>query len=237
MMTPNVPVFDIFSKMLDEVNVLIGGATRSGKSVFEDGMLFNIFATKTPDEAQVYLIDPKIVQLRKWIGMPHVKGYADSFDMANTILDIVKMEMMRRYREMAEEGLEKYEGSAIYVFVDELGDIILESKDVVKKFQKLMQLCGAANIHIICCSQSVARLTVPAVLQVNFTGRVGLRTADAIDSRQIIRQAGCEELPRNGFCILNTPDGIEKRPVPMYSADQIKALRLFWRGQRKGELR
>jgi len=234
---PNVPVYDIFSVMAEETNILIGGSTGSGKSVFEDGMLYNIFATMTPDEAEVYLIDPKIVQLRKWIGMPHVKGYADSVEMANVILEIVRIEMMKRYQEMADDGIDKYEGSAVYVFIDELADLILEDKKIIGKLQKLLQLCRAANIHIVCCSQSVSRLTVPAVLQVNFTARVGLRTADAIDSRQIIKQAGCESLPRYGYCILNTADGIERRPVPMYSADQIKALRLFWRGQKVGGTR
>lgn len=235
--TPNVPVYDIFSTVNGETNILIGGATGSGKSVFEDGMLYNLFASSTPDETEVYLIDPKIVQLRKWVSMPHVKGYADSVEEANLLLDIVKMQMMRRYDEMSEEGLDAYEGSAIYVFIDELADLILEDKNIVKKLQKLLQLCRAANIHIVCCSQSVSRVTVPAVLQVNFTARVGLRTADAIDSRQIIKQAGCESLPRYGQCILNTPDGVEQRPFPMYSSAQVTAMRRFWQGQKKGVMR
>ena len=234
---PNVPVYDIFSTINSETNVLIGGATGSGKSVFEDGMLYNLFATSTPDEVEVYLIDPKIVQLRKWVSMPHVKGYADSIEEANLLLDLVKIKMMKRYDEMADEGLDTYEGSAVYVFIDELADLILEDKNIVKKLQKLLQLCRAANIHIVCCSQSVSRVTVPAVLQVNFTARVGLRTADAIDSRQIIKQAGCEALPRYGFCILNTPDGVEKRPFPMYSQEKINALKAFWREQRKAVVR
>lgn len=232
MKAPNAPMYDIFSEVNEETNILIGGSTGSGKSVFEDGMIYNLVNEFTPRDVEIYLIDPKIVQLRKWATMPHVKGYADTSDKAKTVLDIVKMRMMQRYEEMAYEGSDSYDGSAIYVFIDELADLILEDKAIVAKMQKLLQLCRAANIHMVCCSQSVSRVTVPAVLQVNFTARVGLRTADAIDSRQIIKQAGCEQLPRYGQCILNTADGVRQRTFPMYSKEQVKAMRAYWMAQR-----
>lgn len=225
---PMCGVYDIFSEVNEETNILIGGATGSGKSVFEDGMIYNLAAEFTPDDVEIYLIDPKMVQLRKWAVLPHVRMYADTVDKAKITLDYVKGVMMDRYQEMAYEGIEKYEGSAIYVFIDELADLIIEDKAIVKKLQKLLQLCRAANIHIVCCSQSVSRVTVPAALQINFSCRVGLRTASAIDSRQIIRESGCENLPRYGRCIINSPDGITERPFPMYSADHIKAMRSWW---------
>lgn len=225
---PKPLVYSIFSEINEETNILIGGSTGSGKSVFEDGMIYNLAAEFTPRDVEIYLIDPKMVQLRKWACLPHVVSYVDNAEDAGITLAAVKRVMMKRYAEMTETGAEVYEGKAIYVFIDELADLIIEDKQIVPKLQKLLQLCRAANIHIVCCSQSVSRLTVPAALQINFTARVGLRTVSSIDSRQIVKVSGCESLPRYGECILNTADGVHKRKVPMYSAEQIQLMREFW---------
>lgn len=225
---PRGTCFEIFSDVNEETNILIGGSQGSGKSVFEDGMLYNLANEFTPDDVEIHLIDPKMVQLRKWAVLPHVKSYADTTRKAKFTMDIVKNEMMSRYEAMSRAGLEKWYGMETYLFIDELADIILEDKTIVKDLQKLLQLCRAAGIHIVACSQSVSRITVPAVLQINFSCRVGLRTADAIDSRQIIQAKGCESLPRFGRCLLKTPDGLEERPVPMYTKAHIDAMRSYW---------
>lgn len=229
---PKPIVYSLFSELNEETNILIGGSTGSGKSVLEDGMIYNLAAEFTPQDVEIYLIDPKMVQLRKWAVLPHVKGYASTTTDAGVMLDEIKEKMMRRYMEMTRDGLEQYTGKAIYVFIDELADLIIEDAQIVRKLQKILQLCRAANIHIVCCSQSVSRMTVPAALQINFTARVGLRTVSAIDSRQIIKTSGCENLPRHGECILNTAEGLSKRKVPMYSAEHIRAMREYWMRQR-----
>ena len=217
--------YELFSMINDETNILIGGSTGSGKSVFEDGMIYALATEYDPEDCEIYLIDPKMVELRKWCCLPHVRHYADNTEDALLLLELVRREMMQRYQRMQMAGVNRYHGSAIYVFIDELADLMVEdAKQITAKLQKLLQLCRAANIHIVCCSQSVSRITVPAALQVNFTCRVGLRTVSAIDSRQIIRVAGCEDLPRYGKCIVNNADGIEQYDVPMVSQEEIRGL-------------
>lgn len=225
---PKAVDYQIFSDVNAETNILIGGTTGSGKSTFINGMLYNLFNENVPDECEVYLIDPKRVALRKWTVMPHVQGYAIDAEQACTILDRVHDIMMDRYDDLSESGEEEYDGSAIYVFIDEMFMLIDESKEVMPKIKSLLRLCRAANIHVVCATQSASRFNIPAGLQVNFTCRVGLRTDDAIDSRQIVKVSGCEKLDRHGQCILKTPDGIVKRPVPMYTKKHIEAMRNYW---------
>lgn len=217
--------YELFSMINDETNILIGGSTGSGKSVFEDGMIYALATEYDPEDCEIYLIDPKMVELRKWCCLPHVRHYADNTEDALLLLELVRREMMQRYQRMQMAGVNRYHGSAIYVFIDELGDLTLEGgKDAVKKIQKLLQLCRAANIHIVCCSQKVDRTTVPAVLQANFTCRVGLKTWFTIESRQIIGVNGCENLPPHGKCIVYNAHGVDTYDVPMVSQEEIRGL-------------
>lgn len=230
---PNVKTYGIFSEVGSDVNVLVGGSPGSGKSMFVDGITYNLVNAFTPDDVELYLIDPKIVQLRKWVCLPHVKQYACTVDEAKIAMDRIISRMMKRYEAMARREIEKYTGSAIYLIIDELADLILEDrKGIQDRLYKIMRLGRAANIHVICCSQSVSRLTLPAVLQVCITCRVGLHTADAIDSRQIIKAKGCEDLPRFGKCYINSPDGVRMCDVPMYSQRHIDAMRRYWMAQK-----
>ena len=232
---PHASVYDIFSEANDQINILIGGNVGSGKSVFEEGMIYNLVNEYTPDEVELYLVDPKRVELVRWTVLPHVRGYAKDAETALRLLDMVIYRMMDRYDEMAQNGDRKYPGSHIYVFIDEMADMMLEDKKATTaKLQKIMQLGRAANVHMVCCSQSVSRLTIPAAAQINFTCRIGLRTDDGIDSRQVVKQMGCEKL-NVGECIMKTPEETVKRPVPMYTESHINAMRQYWmleRGQK-----
>ena len=112
-------------------------------------------------------------------------------------------------------------------YSDEMADLILQDKrGFSARLQRLLQLGRAAKIHVICCTQSASRVTVPAAVAINFTCCVGLHAATAIESRQIISVAGCEKLPLYGQAIVKTQNGtFEKVAVPMYPEELLRSMR------------
>lgn len=224
---PNVNAFPLYDELSEAYNVLIAGTVGSGKSVTENGIIYNIVNKSTPKDVELYLIDPKMVELEEWRVLPHVRGYADDIDGAFRILDKVKDKMMRRYEDMKEMREKVYSGSEIYVLIDEMADLMLQDKrGFSARLQRLLQLGRAAKIHVICCTQSASRVTVPAAVAINFTCCVGLHAATAIESRQIISVAGCEKLPLYGQAIVKTQNGtFEKVAVPMYPEELLRSMR------------
>lgn len=229
---PECSEYELFTDILEQYNTLIAGCVGSGKSVFEEGMIYNILNRYTPDEAELYLIDPKMVELDPWRVVPHCSGYADTVEGAVELLEEIYDRMMSRYAAMKEAGEKKFRGAHIYCFIDEMSDLIMNGgKDVVRRIQKILQLGRAARIHLVCCSQTVSRYSVPSVLQVNLTCSVGLHCKAAIDSRMIIGQAGCEALPLYGKAIVSANGKLETVTVPMYTAKHTEAMRHYWNVQ------
>lgn len=233
---PHGGTYPIYDSFLDAYNVLIAGTIGSGKSVFENGIMYSILNTNTPEEAHVYLIDPKKVELDGWRILPHVRDYADDADGAAAILDRIIDLMMERYKEMKAAGEKKYHGADIYVLVDEMADLMLaDKKGFTARFQRIMQLGRAARIHLICCTQSASRVTIPAGVAIGFTCCVGLHAATRIESRQVIGMDGCEKLPLYGQAIIKWQNGtFEKVAVPMYSEAHYDGMKRYYMVQRFG---
>lgn len=232
MKAPHAGEYELFTEILEQYNTLIAGCVGSGKSVFEEGMIYNLVNHYTPGEAELYLIDPKMVELDPWRTLPHCSGYADTAEDAMRILREVHARMMNRYKAMKEAGEKKFSGGHLYVFVDEMSDLIMNGgKEVIEIMQKILQLGRAARVHLVCCSQTVSRYSVPSVLQVNMTCSVGLHTKAAIDSRMIIGDSGCEKLPLYGKAIVVANGERKTVEVPMYTAKHTEAMRKYWRNQ------
>ena len=217
---------EIYSDIAQEAHIMIGGATGSGKSVVEKGVIYALASALSEDECEMYFIDPKKVVLHKLLFLPHVKMYADTDEDALFILSYLSREMDRRNKYCQERDIEDYPGSAIYCFIDETADVIVrQGKSVLRMFQLLLQMARSANIHMVFCSQCVNRKLIPAEVQCNITCIVGLKTRKAIESRQLVDSDACMKLPRFGKCVLVTPDGEEVRDVPMVSDSEWDRLR------------
>lgn len=229
---PKAGEYKLFTDLLNQYNVLIAGCVGSGKSVVEEGMIYNLANHYTPMEAELYLIDPKMVELDPWRILPHTVGYADSVEDSVVLLQEVHERMMKRYATMKEQGLKKWIGSHIYVFIDEMADLIVSGgKEVLLSLQKIIQLGRAARVHLVCCTQTASRKTVPGFLQANITCAVGLHCKSSVDSRMIIGENGCEKLPLYGKALIST-GSIEKVDVPMYPERYTDAMLRYWRTQR-----
>lgn len=229
---PMADEYDLYTEVNDQYNTLIAGTIGSGKSVFEHGMIYNLVNNYTPDECELYLIDPKRVELIDFIGYPHVKGYARETGEAVDMLEKIERIVLDRYDEMAQMRMKKYAGNHVYVFIDELAYVMTSKvrKTSTELLARIMMLGRAAKVHIVACTQSPSRNTIPAEIQTDITCRVGLRCEDRIESRQVVKMSGCEELPEYGMCIVKHGTVCEKREVPMYSDMHYALMERYWLG-------
>ena len=230
--TPTGNVYTLFSDMAAQPHLLVAGATGSGKSVVINGIIYNLLHTG-PAENAFILIDPKRVELSQYRNVPHCIRYAsEPSDMIQALQDALTI-TEQRYREMQHKGIRKYDGGNVYVIIDELADLMTTQKRAVQPLiQRLAQIGRAARVHIIAATQCPLATVIPTAISVNFDARVGLRTRNAQDSRNILGYAGCEQLPRYGQAYYMTPEGITLYNVPMYSDSAISDLVSWWTGRR-----
>lgn len=230
-----LPGFPFCRELLESNHILIGGATGCGKSVVLSDLLYTI-TSYHPEDKQIFIIDLKRISLIKWKQFPHVIKYIQDKELVIPTLECIYRIMMNRYKYMEDNEQDFYPGSAVYLVIDELPQIIgireridkSTVKTVVDILTSLLQLARAANIHIIAASQNMSRCGVPSALQQNFDCRIGLHCATALESRQAINKSGCEYLPKYGQAIILC-DGFYKRiQVPMLSNDQIEERKLYY---------
>lgn len=227
--TPSGEYNSLFADMLQQPHLLIAGATGSGKSVVINGIIYTALYD-TPAAVQFILIDPKRVELIDYKRIPHTMRYAsepaDMIQALHYALSVTE----NRYREMQRARVKKYQAGAIYVVIDELADLMTTNKRQVQPLlQRLCQIGRAANVHVIAATQCPIAAVISTPIKVNFDSRVGLRTRNAQDSRNILGIRGCEALPRYGQGYYMTPEGLELYNIPMTPEHEINRLIEHWR--------
>lgn len=225
--------YDFYMDLLAQTHLLIAGATGSGKSVVVNGMLYTALLDN-PYKYQFVLIDPKRVELSIYKNVPHTICYAsEPVDMVNALklaMDITE----QRYKAMQAQQTRKYTGSKVLVVIDELADLMTTNKRQVKPLlQRLCQIGRAANICVIACTQCPLREIIDTSIKVNFDSRIALRTSCKQDSRNIIGQTGCENLPKYGQCYYKTAMGLTRWLVPYYNDTTIMELVHMWETKKK----
>ena len=184
--------YDLFFQILKENHVLIAGATGSGKSV----LLNNLIYTSLLQGDQLILIDPKKVELSPYSQTENCILYADEKAEMISALEYAISIIERRYAEMKRRGLRLYDGRKVTVVVDELADLMLTCKrEAQPLLQRIAQIGRASKVSLIAATQVPLREVIPTTIKANFDCRIGLRTACAQDSRNIIGVSGCEMLP------------------------------------------
>ena len=209
-------VWEIANVLLDEPHVLIAGTTGSGKSVFLNSLIWSYLSFPF-----YYLfIDLKKVELIRYKSHPRTLGYADEPNDAVEMLKVVNILMDDRFETMKAKGQYKSTEYPLYIFIDEMGELITY-KGVEEKITRIMRLGRAANIHVIMATQSPNRRVITANIQQNVTCAIALRCNSAIESRQVIRVGGAEKLPRYGYGILWNAEGYETIEIPMTPEEDI----------------
>jgi len=211
-------------------HLLIAGATGSGKSVCINSLIISILYKASPDEVKMLMIDPKVVELNHYNGIPHllVPVVTDPRKAAGA-LNWVVQEMTIRYKMFAEKGardLERYnvlhENNAdrlpqILVIIDELADLMMVAPgEVEDAICRLAQMARAAGIHLIIATQRPSVDVITGVIKANIPSRISFAVSSHIDSRTILDMGGAEKLVGRGD-MLFYPVGLNK-PIRIQGA-------------------
>jgi S-DNA-T family DNA segregation ATPase FtsK/SpoIIIE len=195
--TPDITYSRLYADMLQQIHILIAGSTGSGKSTVVNGMM-HAALRKAPCDVGFILIDPKGCELSEYAALPHVIDYANTpKDIPRALAGAVAL-MNNRLADMKRRRLREYDGSDVYVIIDELMPIMTRpdiKKACYSPLLDLLALARAAHIHVVACTQSPVAAVIPTPLKCNFDARLALRTVSAQDSRNIIGARGCECLP------------------------------------------
>ena len=228
--TPTGDIYTLYENMLSNSHMLIAGATGSGKSVVINGMIATALYN-SPAKVRFILIDVKRVELIEYRELPHTLQYADDVKSAVNALKTALAIIETRFVDMQRKKLRKYDGSDIYVIIDELADLMTTAKrDVTPLIQRICQIGRAARVHIIAATQCPIVEVIPTRIKVNFDAVLGLRTRSARDSYNILGFRGCEHLPRFGYGYYMRPESTDLYKLPMISDADRQRLIDYWQG-------
>lgn len=231
-------------------HMLIAGATGSGKSVCINTIIASILYKARPDEVKLLLIDPKMVELGNYNGIPHLLiPVVTDPGKAAAALNWAVAEMTSRYKKFAENGVREIKGynalmekkgrsedvlPKIVIIIDELADLMMvASSQVEEAICRLAQLARAAGMHLIVATQRPSVDVVTGLIKANIPSRIAFMVSSQIDSRTIIDMPGAEKLVGNGDMLFK-PQDLDK-PLriqgPFISDDEVAALIEFIKGQ------
>lgn len=218
--------------LLNQPHLLIAGATGSGKSVLVNAIVYNALYY-SPVKVQFILLDPKRVELSMYRALPHTIRYACEQNTMIAALQYALNITETRYKRMQRARQRKSTESHIYVIIDEMADLMTTNKKAVEPLiQRICQIGRAANIHCIACTQSPLSKIISTPIKCNMDARVGLRTRNAQDSRNILDCNGCESLPRYGKGIYLNPAGCGIVDIPYYPDNELETRVNYWTRQK-----
>jgi DNA segregation ATPase FtsK/SpoIIIE, S-DNA-T family len=239
-------------------HLLVAGATGSGKSVCINGIITSILMRAKPHEVKLMMIDPKMVELNVYNGVPHLLApVVTDAKKASQALKKVVNEMERRYELFSHTGTRNIEGYNEYikrynseeegnqpllpfivVIVDELADLMMvASSDVEDSITRLAQMARAAGIHLIIATQRPSVDVITGVIKANIPSRIAFAVSSMTDSRTILDMGGAEKLLGRGD-MLFLPVGASK-PVRVQGAflsdEEVEEVVNYVIGQQKAQ--
>ena len=224
-------------------HLLIAGTTGSGKSVCINTIILSLLYRHTPEKCKFILIDPKMLELSTYEGIPHLLcPVITEAKKAASVLGWVVKEMESRYRLMTKEGVRNIDSynikhklpmPYIVVVVDEMSDLMLVAgKEIEHYIQKLSQMARAAGIHIIMATQRPSVDVITGTIKANFPTRISFQVTSKIDSRTILGEQGAEQLLGKGDMLyMSSANRILRIHAPFVSDDEIEKINNFLRSQ------
>jgi S-DNA-T family DNA segregation ATPase FtsK/SpoIIIE len=212
------PIYGDLTRM---PHLLIAGTTGSGKSVCINSVIVSILLRAHPDEVKFIMIDPKMVELSTYDGIPHLLApvVTDAKKAAITLKHWVLKEMERRYREfhavgvrnieiynqkMDDTGKREQKMPLVVVIVDELADLMMvAAKEVETSICRIAQMARATGIHLVIATQRPSVDVITGLIKANIPSRIAFAVATQVDSRVILDMSGAEKLLGRGDMLYN----------------------------------
>jgi hypothetical protein len=235
-------------------HLLIAGATGAGKSVMINAIIASFLTQATPDDVRMLMVDPKMVELSLYNGIPHLLSpVVTEVDHVVPLLKNGISEMERRYRLFSQLGVRNLDGyrrmrleriakgdtslnnlPSIVIIIDELADLMMAAPEEVEgMICRLAQLARATGIHLVIATQRPSVDVITGLIKANIPTRISFMVSSAVDSRTIIDMGGAERLLGRGDMLYLPADA--GRPERIQGAflddDEVEALVGYWRDQ------
>ena len=239
----NISGIPVIGDLASMPHLLIAGTTGSGKSVCINTIILSLLYRHTPDKCKFILIDPKMLELSTYEGIPHLLcPVITEAKKAASVLGWVVKEMENRYKLMTKEGVRNIDGynakhslsmPYIVVVVDEMSDLMLVAgKEIENYIQKLSQMARAAGIHIIMATQRPSVDVITGTIKANFPTRISFQVTSKIDSRTILGEQGAEQLLGKGDMLyMSSANRIVRIHAPFVSDNEIEKVNSYLRSQ------
>lgn len=235
-------------------HLLIAGATGAGKSVSINAIISSIITQATPDDVRMLMVDPKMVELSMYNGIPHLLSpVVTEVERVVGLLKIAIAEMEKRYRLFSQLGVRNLDGyrklraekiaqgdetlknlPAIVIIIDELADLMMAAPEEVEGLIcRLAQLARATGIHLVVATQRPSVDVITGLIKANIPTRISFMVSSAVDSRTIIDMGGAERLLGRGDMLYLPADaGKPERIQGAFVADEeAERLVAYWRQQ------
>jgi S-DNA-T family DNA segregation ATPase FtsK/SpoIIIE len=233
-------------------HLLIAGATGSGKSVCINSIIACLLLSHTPDSLRLLMIDPKMVELSMYNGIPHLLSpVVTEIDRASGVLFWAVKEMERRYQLCSAANardIERYNAYLlkrnekplpyIVIVVDEMADLMMASPEEVEKhICRIAQMARAVGIHLIVATQRPSVDVITGLIKANFPARIAFAVSSQVDSRVILDVPGAERLLGRGDMLFMAADAskLERIQGAWLSDDEISRIVRYWKGGRSLE--
>jgi len=233
-------------------HLLIAGATGSGKSVCINSIIVTMLCTHTPETLRFLMIDPKMVELTGYNGIPHlIAPVVVDIERVVSALQWATREMERRYKLFAKaraRNIEAYNEMLrahgepvlpyILVVIDELADLMMAAPEEVERtICRLAQMARATGIHLIIATQRPSVDVVTGLIKANFPARIAFAVVSQVDSRVILDTPGAERLLGRGDMLFMRPDSskLERLQGAYVSDRELERLVRYWKGMNTPE--
>ncbi|MGQ9910040.1 MAG: DNA translocase FtsK [Candidatus Flexifilum sp.] len=228
-------------------HLLIAGTTGSGKSVCIAAIASALILENPPDAVKLVMLDPKMVELSRFNGIPHLLGPVEvDQERIIGVLRWCTREMDRRYKvleEAAARNIDTYNERLgrrrkeqympyIVIMIDEIGDLMLSHPDETEKtITRLAQMARAVGMHLIVATQRPSTDVITGLIKANFPSRISFAVASGIDSRVILDTIGAETLLGRGDMLYQAADTPQPRRLQgcYVSDDEVRALTQYWK--------
>ncbi len=239
----NISGLPIIGDLASMPHLLIAGTTGSGKSVCINTIILSLLYRHTPEKCKFILIDPKMLELSTYEGIPHLLcPVITEAKKAASVLGWVVKEMENRYKLMTKVGVRNIDSynekhklpmPYIVVVVDEMSDLMLVAgKEIENYIQKLSQMARAAGIHIIMATQRPSVDVITGTIKANFPTRISFQVTSKIDSRTILGEQGAEQLLGKGDMLyMSSANKIIRIHAPFVSDNEIEKINNSLRSQ------